>query len=177
VSPPRFASRLAVENALTPAAPNSRYRCLFASQRGLPPRHQGREHRHRRSSSGKNDLGTSCTDSKLIFSYQVKLIDFGSAVCYDARFDAPFYDRFFGTLNFASSGQCTIRPSHNSRTDQHISQKSCKDTLTRQPRRKFGLLVYCSRSCSPVFRHSNLSAMPSTVVSASSTPSPETLTA
>ncbi|KAG7562552.1 hypothetical protein FFLO_02026 [Filobasidium floriforme] len=34
---------------------------------------------------------------------QVKLIDFGSAVCYDARFEPPYYDRFFGTLNFASS--------------------------------------------------------------------------
>jgi serine/threonine protein kinase len=36
---------------------------------------------------------------------QVKLIDFGSAVCYDARFEPPYYDRFFGTLNFASSGE------------------------------------------------------------------------
>jgi serine/threonine protein kinase len=33
------------------------------------------------------------------------LIDFGSAVCYDARYEPPYYDRFYGTLNFASSGE------------------------------------------------------------------------
>lgn len=37
--------------------------------------------------------------------HQVKLIDFGSAVLYDARMNPPFYELFFGTRNFAASGE------------------------------------------------------------------------
>lgn len=36
-------------------------------------------------------------------SNQVKLIDFGSAVIFDPRQPAPFYNRFFGTTSFASA--------------------------------------------------------------------------
>lgn len=35
--------------------------------------------------------------------FRVKLIDFGSAIIYDARKEPPYHSRFFGTVNFAAS--------------------------------------------------------------------------
>jgi len=36
-------------------------------------------------------------------NFRVKLIDFGSAVIFDPRGEAPFYNRFYGTTSFASA--------------------------------------------------------------------------
>jgi hypothetical protein len=79
----------------------------------MPQGYQGREYSYRRQTTRENFIRNKLSVRMAWLTgvksgLQVKLIDFGSAVCYDVRYEPPYYDRFFGTLNFASSGKLKI---------------------------------------------------------------------